>query len=63
MGGWNSRAIINEEELLEAMRTRYADTVEIEVFDFNMTLLQAMVAVRRLNVLVGMHGAGACPAS
>ncbi|KAK9804085.1 hypothetical protein WJX73_005195 [Symbiochloris irregularis] len=58
MGGWNSRAIINEQELLEAMRARYKDTVEIEVFDFNMTLLQAMVAVRKLNVLVGMHGAG-----
>ena len=56
-GGWNSRAMVNEDEFVIALQQRYPRAV-LERLYYNESILQSMAATRRQNVLIGMHGAG-----
>ena len=57
---WSSRAILNEDELLDAIRQRYGyHQVDAHRVVFNSSLSSAMLAANSTDVLIGMHGAGA----
>ena len=56
---YNSRAVVNEGELLEHLRAHYGASMDLRVLYFNGSLTQAMQDVSQLDVLVGVHGAGA----
>ena len=56
---WSSRAILNEEEVLEGMQQRYP-SAEISLLHFESfpSKSESILAVRRTHVLIGAHGAG-----
>ena len=58
-GSWSSRAILNEQELVEAMQQRWP-TANVSLLHFESlpSKSEAMLAVRRTNVFIGVHGAG-----
>lgn len=58
-GSWSSRALVNEQELIEAMQQRWP-TANVSLLHFESlpSKTEAMLAVGRTNVLIGVHGAG-----
>ena len=58
---YNSRAVVNEAAMLADLRTHYGDKIDLRELHFNRSLTQAMQDVSSLDVLAGMHGAGALP--
>ena len=56
---YNSRAVVNEAEVLAALAGHYGQGAAVQALYFNGSLTQAMQDVAGVDVLVGMHGAGA----
>lgn len=54
--GGGSRAVINEVEVVQALRERF--DADVSMLHFNTTLGDAMQKVQPLDVLIGLHGAG-----
>ena len=55
----NSRAILNEGAIVDALRQRYGQYADVSLIVFNhMTLSEAMVAMNYTDILIGVHGAG-----
>lgn len=58
-GVWNSRAVLNEDEVMEAMQQRYPNAiVDLVHMESYLSKSEAILAVARTHVLIGMHGAG-----
>ena len=55
---WGSRAILNEDEIVNAIQQRYNNTADVHIVKFNSSLSNAMLALNATDVLIGMHGAG-----
>ena len=55
----NSRAILNEDELVDELRRRYVDHADVAMVQFNGSLSSAMLAMNETDILIGAHGAGA----
>lgn len=55
----NSRAVLNEAEIVETLQERYGLHADVSLILFNyMTLSEAMVAMNYTDILIGVHGAG-----
>ena len=59
---YNSRAVINEVELVAALQKQYS-AANVHMLYFNRTLTQAMQDTADLDIMVGVHGAGVPAAS
>ena len=55
---YNSRAIVNEEQLLMAMHERYQSSADARLLSFDSTLSMAMLEASHMHILIGTHGAG-----
>ena len=58
---YNSRAVINEAEVVAALAKHYGAAAEVRTLHFNRSLTQAMQDVADLDIMVGVHGAGGPP--
>lgn len=53
-----SRAVVNEQELMQALQEKYHDVADVKLLHFNTSLAEAMLVVNRTDILIGIHGAG-----
>ena len=58
---YNSRAVINEAEVVAALAKHYGAAADVRTLHFNRSLTQAMQDVADLDIMVGVHGAGGAP--
>ncbi|CAK7207676.1 hypothetical protein SEUCBS139899_010487 [Sporothrix eucalyptigena] len=55
----NTRRLADQDQLLEALRVKYGDTVEVEAVDFGtLSFAEQLQKAMTTDVLVGVHGAG-----
>lgn len=55
---YNSRAVINEADVVAALAKHYGQAADVRLLHFNRSLTAAMQDVADVDVMVGVHGAG-----